>query len=94
MAGNSNLIIFFLGFGSRIASQRPVVESSTSPNVIDEFETSTSQLTYPGIGDYKTPQPGFEFNIPTRAPIQGTSGNTLENLFSNSVVLFYSAHFH
>lgn len=62
------------GFGSSVASKRPatspVTESYTTPNV--EFETSTSQSTYPGIGDYSKPQAGFEFNIPTRAPFQGT----------------------
>lgn len=62
--------ILLKGFGSSIASQRPV-ESYTTPGL--EFETSTSQVTYPGIGDYSKPQSGFEFNIPTRAPNPGTN---------------------
>ncbi|XP_037037867.1 uncharacterized protein LOC119075495 isoform X2 [Bradysia coprophila] len=61
------------GVTSSVASQRPAVESYTTTDIDVEFETTTSQSTYPGIGDYNKPQAGFEFNIPTRAPSQAST---------------------
>jgi hypothetical protein len=65
-----------------IASQPPI-EISTLPNAV--LETSSIQSTYPGIGDYKKPQVGFEFNIPTRAPIQVSTENPQTFVTDNNV---------
>lgn len=64
-------MFLLIGVSSSISAQRPAAESYTTPNDYSEFETTTLQSTYPGIGDYNKPLPGFEFNIPTKAPNQG-----------------------
>lgn len=61
------------GVSSSIASRRPSFDTVTTTNIDVEYETTTSQSTYPGIGDYSKPQAGFEFNIPTRAPSQAST---------------------
>ncbi|KAJ6643834.1 hypothetical protein Bhyg_08799, partial [Pseudolycoriella hygida] len=75
-----------LGVNTGVSSNRPAIESNTDFNIVTEFETTTSQSTYPGIGDYRKPQAGFEFNIPTRAPIQVSTASIqsfVTNIASN-----------